>query len=67
MAQCVNNVTAAAQVAAEVQSLAEHSGLKDLATTQLRCGCSCSSDSVPSGDLKMWPFKKKKKKRKEMK
>ena len=62
MAQWVKNPTAAAQVAVEVQvqSLAQHSELKDLALPQF-CG-SCDSDSFPGpGTSIPWgqPLKKK--------
>ena len=48
MVQWVKNLTAAAQVALEVQvhSLAQGSGFKDLALLQLRVICNCGLDSV---------------------
>ena len=48
MVQWVKNLTAVAQVTTEawVQSLAQHSGLKDLELSELRIGHSCSLDSL---------------------
>ena len=50
VAQWVKNLTAAAQVTAEVwvQSLAQCNGLKDLALSELQYRSQLGSDSVPS-------------------
>ena len=49
MAQQVKNLTAAVQVAVEVQvqSPAQHSGLKDLVLLELSVDCSCGWNSIP--------------------